>query len=333
MGERGDTLQPSLSRLQTMDLHQSQTRVDMRHIRLVAAIAEHGSVTAAARALRLSQPALSHQLRELETRLRTPLFVRTSRRMVATPAGEQLVHVARVVLAEVNSFERQAAEGQFAHARGTIRLATECYTVYHWLPSVLRLFAGRWPGIDLRIAPEYTAAPFAALRNGSLDVAIVHTRPTDKRIHGEPIFDDELVAVVSPDHRFARQPFVSAADFASEHFICYTTASGSSTFTRDVLAPADVVPDRTTQLQLTEAILELVAAGLGVTVLARWAVAPRVRSGSVVAVRLTEGGFLRKWYVATRADDPGATYQRDLIDLLRRNMRGGPLISESQRIA
>ena len=305
----------------------------MRHIRLIAAIAEHGSVTAAARVLRLSQSALSHQLRELETRLRTPLFVRTSRRMVATPAGEQLAHVARLVLAEVQGFERQAADGQFARVRATIRLATECYTVYHWLPPVLRLFAVKWPGVDLRIAPEYTASPIAALRDGSLDVAIVHSRPLDKRIHGEPLFEDELVAVVSPQHRFARQPFVAAADFASEHLISYTTAGGASTFIRDVLTPADVVPERTTELQLTEAILELVAADMGVAVLSKWAVMPRVRSGNIAAVRLTERGFLRKWYVATRADDPAATYQRDLIDLLRRNMSGGPVISDSQRIA
>ncbi|HVF39621.1 MAG TPA: LysR substrate-binding domain-containing protein [Gemmatimonadaceae bacterium] len=316
-----------------MESFHDHTRIDMRHIRLIAAIAEHGSVTAAARVLRLSQPALSHQLRELETRLRTPLFVRTSRRMVATAAGEQLAHVARLVLKEVHGFERQAADGRFGHARGTIRLATECYTVYHWLPSVLRLFAARWPGVDLRIVPEHTASPIAALRDGSLDVAVVHSRPTDKRITGEALFDDEMVAVVSPQHRFARQPFVAAADFASEHLICYTTASGPSMFMREILIPADVVPERTTQLQLTEAILELVAADMGVAVLSKWAVMPRVRSGNVAAVRLTERGFLTKWYVATRADDPAVTYQRDLIDLLRRNMSGGPVISDSQRIA
>src|SRR5687768_17806429 len=102
--------------------------VEMRHLRLVAAISEQGSMTAAARGLDLTQPALSHQLRELEARLRTPLFVRTPRRMVLTPAGEQLAHVARGVLAQIDGFERQVLDGDFADTRGVIRIATECYT-------------------------------------------------------------------------------------------------------------------------------------------------------------------------------------------------------------
>src|SRR5215211_416523 len=92
--------------------------VEMRHLRLISAIAEHGSMTAAGRVLNLTQPALSHQLRELETRLRSPLFVRTARRMVLTPAGEQLAQIARGVLAQVDAFERQVLDGDFTTARG-----------------------------------------------------------------------------------------------------------------------------------------------------------------------------------------------------------------------
>src|SRR4051812_12079652 len=95
--------------------------VEVRHLRLVAAITEHGSVTAAARALNLTQPALSHQLRELESRLRAPLFVRTTRRMVLTPTGEQLSRLAHDVLTRIASFERQVREGEFASARGVVR--------------------------------------------------------------------------------------------------------------------------------------------------------------------------------------------------------------------
>src|SRR5918911_5088228 len=91
--------------------------VEIRHLRLIAAVAEHGSLTAVARLLGLTQPALSHQLRELEVRLRAPLFERTARRMVLTPLGEQLAHVARRVLAEVDAFERQVVDGEFSVPR------------------------------------------------------------------------------------------------------------------------------------------------------------------------------------------------------------------------
>src|SRR6188474_3522498 len=108
-----------------------QPAVEMRHLRLIDAIAEHGSMTLAAGALNLTQPALSHQLRELETRLRTPLFVRTTRRMVPTAAGDQLLGLARTVLSQVNSFERQVLDGELTTTGGRIRLATQCHTAYH----------------------------------------------------------------------------------------------------------------------------------------------------------------------------------------------------------
>src|SRR5215208_6675466 len=229
--------------------------VEMRHLRLVAAIAEQGSMTAAGRVLNLTQPALSHQLRELEARLRSPLFVRTSRRMVLTPAGEQLAQIARGVLAQVDAFERQVLDGEFADARGVIRTATECYTAYHWLPAVLRDFRDRWPNVDLRVGAEHTSATISALREGALDLALVYSRVDDKRIRVEPLFDDELVLITAPEHRFAGREFVPLDALSDEHFFVYTSSDPKSVLVRDVLEPAGVKPSQITRLQLTEAIV------------------------------------------------------------------------------
>ena len=324
---------PAIRHEMQMSQRPMNPSIEMRHLRLMAAISSQGSLTSAAASLQLTQPALSHQLRELESVLKTPLFVRTSRRMVPTPAGEQLAHVARDVLAQVRGFEMQAVNGNFAEARGTIRLATECYTAFHWLPAVLRVFRERWPCVDLHIAPEYTTTPLAAVREGTLDVAIVHNLSADRRIRYEPLFEDELVAVVAPNHRWAKKQFVSAEDFATEHLIMYSTADGSTTVTRQLLDPAGIVPERITRIQLTEAILQLVGAGLGVSVLSYWALGPALRSGLVTTVKLTEAGFSRKWFVAVRADGPTPGFQFDLVDLLRKYLSGGPTIVQSQQIA
>ena len=306
----------------------TRAAVEMRHLRLIAAIAEQGSVTAAARLLDLTQPALSHQLRELETRLRTPLFVRTSRRMVLTPAGEQLAHVARGVLAQVDGFERQVLDGDFAETRGVIRIATECYTAYHWLPAVLRDFQDRWPNVELRVGAEHTSAPIAALRNGRLDLALVYTPVADKRIRLEPLFDDELVVVTAPNHRFAGREFVSPQALSDERFFVYTSSDPRSTILREILEPAGVTPSQITRLQLTEAIMELVAAGLGIAILARWAVLPAVRAGAVQAVRLGRKGFHRTWFTAARSADVTPAYRADLVELLRRHLGAGPVVRQ-----
>jgi LysR family transcriptional regulator for metE and metH len=299
-----------------------QYSVEIRHLRLVSTIAEHGSITAASRVLNLTQPALSHQLRDLETTLRVPLFIRTARRMILTPAGEHLVHVAHDVLKRVETFERQALEGEFASARGVIRLATECYTAYHWLPAVLREFRERWPHVDLRIAAEHTSSPLAALREGALDVAIVFNHAPEKRVRLEPLFDDELVIVTAPEHRFTKRDYVPIAALADEHLFLYTSADRRSTIVRDLLEPGGVRPREVTRIQLTEAILELVAADFGVAVLAKWAVAPAVRSGSVKAHRIGRSGFSRTWFAALRSRDVMPAYLFDLLDLLRRNLGG-----------
>ena len=303
-----------------------RSAVEMRHLRLVAAIADQGSMTAAARVLDLTQPALSHQLRELEARLRSPVFVRTSRRMVLTPAGEQLAHVARTVLAQVDAFERQVVDGEFADTRGVIRIATECYTAYHWLPAVLRDFRERWPSVDLRVGAEHTSAPIRAIRDGALDLAVVYSRVEDKRIRLEPLFDDELVIVTAPDHRFAGRQSVSLDAMSKEHFFIYTSPDPESAMVRDILEPAGVRPSQITRLQLTEAIVELVAAGLGIAVLARWAVAPAVRAGIVQTCRIGRKGVRRTWFTAVRSADVTPAFQSDLIELLRRHLGAGPTV-------
>ena len=274
----------------------------------------------------------SKLLRDLETRLRTPLFERTARRMVLTPAGEQLTHVARRVLAEVDGFERQVVDGEFSVARGTVRLATECYTCYHWLPSVLRDFQNRWPNVELRVVPEHTASPIAALREGSLDVGIVYRRKEDKRVRLEPLFDDEMVVVTAPDHKFAGEEYVSIAAVGKEHLFTSTSLAHGSSAVRDILDSADVQPSKTTHLPLTEAILELVASGFGVAILAKWAVAPSVRAGLVQTTRLGKKGYSRTWFAAIRSTDVIPAYQFDLIEMLRRYLSVGPTVKVSPQL-
>jgi LysR family transcriptional regulator for metE and metH len=300
--------------------HAPQAAVEIRHLRLITAIADHGSVTLAARVLNLTQPALSHQLRELESRLRSPLFVRTARRMVLTRAGEQLAQVARAVLPQIDAFERRAVEDTFATAQGTIRIATQCHTAYYWLPAVLRDFSDRWPGVDVRVSAEHTSAPIAALRDGGLDLALVYSSVADRRIRLEPVFDDEMVVILPPHHPLAGRQYLTPTLLAQENLFLYSFASTRSVVLSDIFEPAGVQPRRITRVQLTEAIIELVAAGMGVAVLARWAVEPAVRAKVVRALRLGKKGFTRTWFAATRSNEVTPPYLFDLIELLRRHV-------------
>jgi LysR family transcriptional regulator for metE and metH len=237
--------------------------------------------------------------------------------------GEHLTQVARRMLAELDAFERQVIDGEFSAERGKIRIATECYTAYHWLPSVLREFRKRWPKVELRVAPEHGSSPIAALREGALDLAVVYRHSHEKQIRFEPLFEDEMVVVYAPEHRFAGKDHVSVKAVAEEHLFTYMSLTNSRSAVRDILDSANVQPTSWSHVQLTEAIIELVASGLGVAIMATWAVAPAVRAGIVQTTRLGKQGQMRTWYAAVRSSDITPAFQIDLIEMLRRHLSTG----------
>jgi LysR family transcriptional regulator, regulator for metE and metH len=267
--------------------------LEIRHLKLVQAIAAEGSVTRAGERLHLTQSALSHQLRDAESRLGTPLFVRLGRKMLPTPAGERLLASAADLLGRLQATEddihRMTAQGE-----GLLRLTVECYTCYHWLPTLLDTYRRRHPRVEVRIVVEATKRPLQALLEGELDLAIVSVPVKDRRLTVRPLFQDEMLVILSPDHPLADRPFIRAEDFADQHMYIYSTPE-DNTAIQTVLAPAGVKPGRVTQAQLSEAILELVRAGLGISVMARWAVAPLLASGELVGRPLTRKGLRRHW--------------------------------------
>src|SRR5438477_12963810 len=150
--------------------------------------------------LHLTQSALSHQLRDAEERVGSPLFLRIGKRMTLTPSGEQLLVCARRILEDLASTESQirALNGG---ARGVIRVSTECYTCYHWLPPVLRKFHAKFPEVEVDIVLEATARPIAALLDGELDLVVTTCSPRNKSLRFTPTCEDELVIVMDPHHR------------------------------------------------------------------------------------------------------------------------------------
>jgi LysR family transcriptional regulator, regulator for metE and metH len=267
--------------------------LELRHFRLVQAIAEEGTVTAASRRLHLTQSALSHQLKDVEDRLGVPLFLRLRKKMILTPAGGKLLGSARSILDEVLRVEEEVSH-LGGETEGVLRIATECYTAYSWLPAVLDGFKKKHPGVQVRVVAEATGRPVEALLGGKLDLAIVSSELEDPRLSATRLFEDELVLIASRDHPLASRRFVRASDFVSETLLVYTSLEESLLY-RALLAPAGVRPRSVAQVQLTEAMVSMVQAGIGIAVLARWAVAPYLRARHLKAIPLRRPGLRRVW--------------------------------------
>lgn len=303
--------------------------LEIRHLQLVSAIAEEGGVTKAANRLHLTQSAVSHQLRDIEEKLAAPLFQRLNKRMILTQAGERLLTSAHVVLEELQRAEQDIRQTTTSQ-QGILRIATECNTCYHWLPQTLKLFQQNHPLVEVRIVVEATNRPLPVMLEGKLDLAIVHETIRNRRLHFRRLFRDELLVIMPPDHRLALRSFITAEDFADETLIFYAIPNEETLLFRQVLIPAGVRPRRVSQVQLTEAIIEMVRAGLGVGVMARWAVAPYLASGALRGVRLTTRGLFRQWWVATLRSKISPPYLNDFVKLL--SVESNATIGNNQKI-
>ena len=300
--------------------------LEVRHLKLVRSVNTHGSLTRAGAELHLTQSALSHQLRDIELRLGSALFLRVGKRMVLTPAGEQLLGSAVDVLATLERTE-EAIRRLAVAGGGVLRISTECYTCYHWLPSLLKEYRHAHSRVEIQVVAEATQHPLPYLLDGRLDLAIVSDPVRDRRLVARRLFDTEMVVIVAPRHPLATRPYVRAEDFAHETLLIYPPKEESSIY-QDVLVPAGIRPADLQQIQLTEAIIELVKAGLGIAVLARWAVAPYVKAGALRAVPLTRRGYRRAWSAATLKDMARVPYVRDFIDLVAKHP---PLAAQDRR--
>jgi LysR family transcriptional regulator for metE and metH len=289
--------------------------LEVRHLKLVETVAKEGGLTKAANRLHVTQSALSHQLRDIEDKLGTPLFLRLIKKMLLTQAGDRLLTSAPAVLDELKRAEEDIR--QIALLReGILRISTECYTCYHWLPPVLKPFGREFPRVEVRIVAEATRRPVEALLDGRLDLAITSVTTRNQKLLFKPLFKDEMVVIVSPDHPLASRPYVSAKDFASEHLLVYALPKEELTIYQKVLIPAGVTPKHASRVELTEAIIEMVKAGLGVGVMARWAVTPQVQAGALCALPLTAKGFHRQWSAAMIKHRATPRYLLRFVELL-----------------
>lgn len=290
--------------------------LDIRHLKLIIAVTEEKSVTRAGERLHLTQSALSHQLRDIEERLKTPLFYRLNKKMVPTQAGERLLLTARQVLQELKLVEDDL-EQMAACNHGSLRLSTQCYTCYHWLPKMLHELGDKYPKVEVKIVVEATRQSLTALLEGKLDLAIVSKQQRDKRLRYKSLFKDELVAIMPPGHPLTAQPYLRAKDFADQHLILYVSPKDSDLF-QYVLIPAGINPAKLSQVQLTEAIIEMVKAGIGISALARWAVKEHIDAGKLVSRPITRKGLHRQWSAAILNNDFTPAYVTDFVEMLSR---------------
>jgi LysR family transcriptional regulator for metE and metH len=160
-----------------------------------------------------------------------------------------------------------------------------------------------------------------ALLEGKLDVGITTAPVRNRRLCSEPLFEDELLVVMRPQHPLSKHPWISARDLAGENLITYDFPFEENVVFKRLFKPCKLVPKSVSRVPLTEAIIDMVKAGLGVSVLARWAVTAHLRAHSVFGRPITSSGLHRQWHVAMLRSASKRSHQVQFIQMLRAQLR------------
>ncbi len=294
--------------------------MEIRHLKLIREVAEKKSLTKAKDTLFLSQSALSHQLKEIESQLGTPLFHRVNKQLILTGAGKMVLESAERVLTDLEKTELSVKK-YISGATGNLRLSTQCYTCYHWLPSLMIDFRKEFPNVELEILLDNDTEVEEQVLNGKIDLAILSETVHKPNLRYYELFRDEVFALVPADHPWAEQPYVEAKDFESENVIIHSYPIESVSLFSQLLIPEGIKPKKVTQIQVTEAVVDLVRAGMGVKVIAKWIVEPYLRDSSLSLVRVTKKGMRRTWYAVT-LDQDTPQYLENFVSHLRCNIGG-----------
>jgi len=292
------------------------TALEFRHMETLLALSECGSLSKAAERLCLTQSALSHQLKALESHFGAAVVEKNIRPLRFTAIGERLLALARRVLPLVAEAGRDIARLAEGHA-GPLRVAVQCHNCFDWLMPAMDSYRTLWPEVELDIISGFVMDPLPLLERGEAELAVIHDeQPPHAHVVFSPLFRYESVALMSPRHRLAAKSWLDAADFADETLITYPVPDQMLDLMKHCLTPAGVNPKRRTA-ELTVAILQLVASGRGIAALPSWTVGNYIERGYVVSRPIGQAGLRCELYAATTKSGAEAAYIREFIALTR----------------
>jgi DNA-binding transcriptional LysR family regulator len=240
--------------------------MELRQVEHFLAVVEHGSFTAAARATRIVQSALSTSIRNLERELGTALFERTTRRVTVSEAGQAFLPCARRVVAE-STAAVEAVRAVAGLHRGRVAIGMIQWLGPVDLPAELSAFHHRYPEIQINVLNAPVSDLLERLRNGTLDLAyLAMDGPLPDDLAGRPVFDEDLLLIMPPEHRLARRRQVRWAELDDEQFVDFAEGTTVTGIVRRVSAQLGLsrrIVGQVTQLDLQ---LALVSNGLGVAI-------------------------------------------------------------------
>jgi len=270
--------------------------METKHLRTLVTIVELSSFTRAGVKLGLSQSAISQQIGALERQLGVRLLRRTGTGARPTAAGELLVNHARQIIARIDAARRQVSEFD-SSSGGVLRVGAGGAVCHHILPGVLAALREAFPRLELHVRSAHTDLTLERLLGGEIDAGVLTLPVVQPRLRLVEAGSDELVLIAAPSHPLAARSQVDPVDLADEPLLICERRSRTFHLVERRLLEAGVFPRVAMEIDHQEAVTKMVATGLGVAIVPRWAVVDEVEAAAVTAVPFAEGGLRRDWAV------------------------------------
>jgi len=271
--------------------------LDTRQLRAFVTLARRGSFTMAAKELHLSQSAVSHSMKALETDLGCRLFDRMSKKVLLTHAGEQLLQHADKILLEMSA-ARESISQLGKWGRGRLRVGASTTACQYILPEVLNDFKKSYPDAIIAVEPGDTREAIELLRHNQIDLALVLEPKREEEFEFTPLFTDEMHFVMAPSHSWAQAGRVVRDEIPTQQYVLYNKNSFTFELVEEYFSAEDMVLNMIMEFGSMEAIKELVKLGLGVSILAPWIARKELEAGELVSLPLGKRKLKRTWGLA-----------------------------------
>lgn len=269
--------------------------ITFRQLRLFLALAETGSVSAAARAMHVTQPTASMQLREITESVGLPLYEVISRQVFLTEAGEQLARTARAIVDEWETFG-QTVNAMQGLTRGRLRVAVVS-TAKYFVPRLLGSFCEHHPDIEISLQVLNRDGVLQRLRDNLDDMYVMSMPPQDIELDDQTFMANPLVLIAPASHPLTQRKKLSISSLQKERFLLRESGSGTRLATERFFASQGFEPGAFLELGSNEAIKEAVAGHLGVAIVSRHALRADEPGKELCILPVTGLPIRSQWHV------------------------------------
>lgn len=271
--------------------------ITFRQLRLFLALAETGSVSAAARMVHVTQPTASMGLKEITDAVGVPLYEVIARKVYLTAMGQELAKTARAISTEWESFE-QEVYGTKGLTQGKLKVAVVS-TAKYFIPRILGTFCAKYPQIDISLEVLNRDSVLKRLEENLDDLYIMSQPPLHLDIDDEVFMPNPLLLIASKEHLLAKKKIVDLTSLKNEKFIFREKGSGTRMATDAHFKRLKLKPNIRLELGSNEAIKQAVIGGLGIAVLSKYSLGDKSDQEEVAVLKCKEFPIESSWHIVS----------------------------------